>query len=144
VPEEPYAIPLGRADVKREGTDVTVVATLAMVPRALQAADYLARDGISVEVIDPRTIKPFDIDTVVASVRKTHRCLVVHEAWKTGGFGGEIVAQIVEHAFDWLDAPVVRVCAPDVPMPYNDELERLVIPSAALIEKGVRELIGRE
>lgn len=142
VPEEMYAIPLGKADIKRPGKDVTIVATLAMVPRALQAAEFLARDGISVEVIDPRTIKPFDIETVVASIRKTHRCVVVHEAWKTGGFGGEIVAQIMEHAFDWLDAPVMRVCAPDVPMPYNDELEREVIPSAARIEQAVRDLIA--
>ncbi|WP_448044244.1 alpha-ketoacid dehydrogenase subunit alpha/beta [Bradyrhizobium liaoningense] len=142
VPEEMYSIPLGKAEIKRTGKDVTIVVTLAMVPRALQAAEFLARDGISVEVIDPRTIKPFDIETVVTSIRKTHRCVVVHEAWKTGGFGGEIVAQIMEHAFDWLDAPVVRVCAPDVPMPYNDELEREVIPSAARIEQAVRDLIA--
>jgi 2-oxoisovalerate dehydrogenase E1 component len=143
VPEHPYAIPIGKADVKREGTDVTVVAIQAMVPKALQAAQRLEREGISVEVVDPRTIRPLDEETILASVRKTNRCVVVHEAWKRGGFGAEIAAMVMERAFDHLDAPVARVGAPDVPMPYNDALERGVIPSAADIAEAVRAVCYR-
>src|ERR687891_441286 len=130
VPEEPYAIPLGKAAVRRPGTEVTIVATQAMVAQALQAASRLDGEGISAEVIDPRTLKPLDLDTIVASVKRTNRLVVVHEGWKFGGFGGEIAASVTEAAFDWLDAPVARVGAPDVPMPFNDRLERSVIPSA--------------
>jgi 2-oxoisovalerate dehydrogenase E1 component len=144
VPEEAYAIPIGRADVKRVGKDVTVVATMAMVERALAAAERLARDGIDVEVIDPRTLRPLDMETIVASVRKTNRCVVVHEACKTGGLGGEIASQIMEQAFDWLDAPVSRVAMADVPMPYNDKLERGLIPAVGNIVRAVREICGRE
>jgi hypothetical protein len=104
-----------------------------MVQQALQAATRLEGEGISAEVIDPRTIKPLDLDTIVASVQRTNRLVVVHEGWKFGGFGGEIAASVTEAAFDWLDAPVARVGAPDVPMPFNDRLERSVIraPSAS-------------
>ena len=112
VPEELYAIPLGKADIKREGTDVTVVATLAMVPRALSAATVLERDGISVEVIDPRTLQPLDEETILSSVRKTNRLLIVHEAWVRGGFGAEVSAMVVDKAFDYLDAPIARLGAP--------------------------------
>ena len=140
VPEEPYAIPLGKADVKREGTDVTIVATMAMVPRALSAAQVLEREGISVEVIDPRTLKPLDEATILASVRKTNRLVIAHEAVRNGGFGAEVAAMVVEKAFDHLDAPILRVGALDVPMPYNDDLERLVIPSAERIADAVRGL----
>ncbi|MBM3483598.1 MAG: dehydrogenase [Alphaproteobacteria bacterium] len=143
VPEEPYEIPIGKADIKRVGKDVTVVATLAMVGLTLMAAERLAKEGIDVEVIDPRTLKPLDMDTIIASVRKTNRCLVVHEAWKTHGFGAEISARIMEDAFDWLDAPVARLAAPDLPMPYNDELERQVIPSHQEIGDAIRKLCGR-
>ena len=138
VPERPYAVPIGKADIKRAGTDVTVIATMSMVAEALKAADQLAREDISAEVIDPRTLRPLDIDTIVTSIRKTHRCVIVHEGWKTGGLGGEISAQIMEQAFDWLDAPVARVCNPDLPMPYNDRLERAVIPSAREIVEAVK------
>ena len=141
VPEAPYAIPLGRADIKRPGRDVTVVATAAMVPRALSAAQQLARDGIEVEVIDPRTLRPLDEDTILASVRKTNRLLIVHEAWRRGGFGAEVSAMVVEKAFDDLDAPIARLGAPDVPMPYNDTLERAVIPSQDRIVEAVRALL---
>ena len=123
VPEELYAIPLGKADIKREGTDVTVVATLAMVPRALSAATVLERDGISVEVIDPRTLQPLDEETILSSVRKTNRLLIVHEAWVRGGFGAEVSAMVVDKAFDYLDAPIARLGAPHTPMPYNDRLD---------------------
>ncbi len=138
VPEAPYTIPLGRAAIRRPGRDATVVAIQAMVPRALAAARILAREGIEVEVIDPRTIAPFDLDTVIASVRRTHRCVVAHEACVTGGIGAEIAASLSEAAFDWLDAPVLRVGNPDLPIPYNDTLERAVIPDAAKIAEAVR------
>ena len=141
VPEESYAIPIGKADVKREGTDVTVVATMAMVPRALSAARTLEREGISVEVVDPRTLKPLDEETILNSVEKTNRVLIVHEAWTTGGFGAEVAAMIADKGFDWLDAPVKRLGAMDTPMPYNDELERATIPSTEKIAQTVRELL---
>lgn len=141
VPEQPYAIPVGKGDIKREGTDVTVLATMAMVPRALSAAAQLEREGISVEVIDPRTLKPLDEDMILTSVRKTNRLVIAHEAVTLGGFGAEVSAMVVEKAFDWLDAPIVRVGAPDVPMPYNDDLERQVIPSQARIVEAIREVL---
>ena len=144
VPEEPYAIPIGKADVKRPGSDVTVIATMAMVAPALAAARQLARDeGIEVEVIDPRTLRPLDAETILASVRKTHRCVVVHEGWTKFGFGAEVAAMIMEEAFDFLDAPVARVGMDDVPMPYNDTLERAVIPDAARIMAAVKAVTYR-
>ena len=141
VPEELYAIPLGKADIKRAGTDVTVVATSAMVPRALSAATVLERDGISVEVVDPRTLQPLDEETILASVRKTNRLLIVHEAWVRGGFGAEVAAMVVDKAFDYLDAPIARLGAPHTPMPYNDRLELEVIPSQERIVEAIRALL---
>jgi 2-oxoisovalerate dehydrogenase E1 component len=138
VPEELYAIPIGKADVKRVGADVTVLATMAMVPRALSAATQLEREGIDVEVVDPRTLRPLDTETILASVRKTNRLVIAHEAWTIGGFGAEVAAMVVEKAFDYLDAPIVRVGARDVPMPYNDALELEVIPSVERIAKAIR------
>jgi 2-oxoisovalerate dehydrogenase E1 component len=143
VPEVPYAIEPGRARIVREGSDCTVIATLAMVERAAQAADRLAREGIEVEVIDPRTIKPLDMETICESVRKTNRAVVVHEAPLFGGFGGEIAAGIMEHAFDWLDAPVARIGAPESPVPYNDRLEREWMPDARRIAEAVRGVCYR-
>src|SRR5256885_139008 len=140
VPAEPYAIPLGRADIKRVGSDVTVVATQAMVARALAAAADLEKDNVSVEVIDPRTIVPLDEVTILASVRKTHRLVVVHEAVKRSGFGAELAAIVAEKAIDDLDAPIVRVGARAVPMPYNDALERAAIPTQADIAEAIRSL----
>jgi 2-oxoisovalerate dehydrogenase E1 component len=141
VPEAHYAIPIGKADVKREGTDVTVVATQMMVSRALGAAGVLEKEGISVEVIDPRTLRPLDAETILGSVRKTHRLVIAHEGWKHGGFGAELSALAMEQAFDDLDAPVGRVAALDVPMPYNDNLERAVIPSQERIIEGIRSVL---
>ncbi|MCZ6473613.1 MAG: alpha-ketoacid dehydrogenase subunit beta [SAR324 cluster bacterium] len=140
VPEQPYAIPIGKADVKREGSDVTLLATQVMVSRALGAAAELQRDGISVEVIDPRTLHPLDEETILNSVGKTHRLVIAHEACKRGGFGAEVTAMVNEYAFDELDAPIARVAALDVPMPYNDALERSVIPSQERISGAVRGL----
>jgi 2-oxoisovalerate dehydrogenase E1 component len=143
VPEQSYEIPIGKADVKRAGTDVTVIATQAMVERALSAAEFVARENISVEVIDPRTLRPLDLECFLRSVRKTHRCVIVHEAWRTGGIGGEIAAQINELAFDWLDSPVERIGAMEVPMPYNDRLERAVIPGQTAIVEAIRKVCYR-
>ena len=142
VPEEAYAIPLGKADIKREGRDVTVIATQMMVQRALQAALELEKEGISIEVVDPRTLVPLDEATLLESVRKTHRAVVVHEAVKRGGFGAEVAAVLMEKAMDDLDAPVVRVAARNVPMPYNDSLEKATIPSREDILAAVRGLVG--
>lgn len=129
VPEEPYIIPLGKADIKRSGTDVTIIATSIMVHRALEAADRLSHDGISAEVIDPRTLVPLDTDTIVESVKKTGRAIVVHEAVKRSGFGAEIVSVIQEsEAFDFLDAPILRVAGRNIPMPYSSILEKHAVP----------------
>ncbi len=141
VPAEPYAIPLGRADVKHAGTDVTVVATQMMVHRALGAAADLEKEGISVEVIDPRTLVPLDEATILDSVRKTGRLVIAHEAVKRGGFGAEIAALVTEHALDYLDAPILRVAARNVPMPYNDRLELATIPSREDIVAAIRSLV---
>jgi 2-oxoisovalerate dehydrogenase E1 component len=140
VPEAPYAIPIGKADIKRPGKEVTVVATQMMVGRSLAAAQQLEREGIDVEVIDPRTLRPLDEETILASVRKTHRLVIAHEACKKGGFGAEVAAMVTERAFDELDAPIVRVGGLDVPIPYSDALERAVIPSQERIAEGIRSL----
>lgn len=143
VPEALYEIPLGVADVVREGSDVTVVAIGRMAGEAVTAAGRLAEDGIDVEVIDPRTLQPLDSETIVASVRKTNRVVVVHEAVRFGGIGAEIAAQIQEAAFDHLDAPVLRVGAPFAPVPFSPALERVYVPDATRIIDAVREALGR-
>ncbi|MEL7398352.1 MAG: transketolase C-terminal domain-containing protein [Pseudomonadota bacterium] len=114
-----------------------------MLDRAVQAAERLEREGIGVEVIDPRTIKPLDVDTICDSVRKTNRAVVVHEAPLFGGFGGEIAATIQDRAFDWLDAPIARVGAPEMPVPYNDRLERAYMPDAARIAAAIKSVCYR-
>jgi pyruvate dehydrogenase E1 component beta subunit len=139
VPEdENFTIPLGVADVKREGTDATIVARSLMVPMALKAAEELAKDGISCEVIDPRTIRPLDIKTIVESVKKTNRVVIAEESHPFAGVGADISAEINERAFDYLDAPVKRVSGVDVPMPYAKNLEQLAIPDVAEIIAAVR------
>ncbi len=144
VPEEQYSIPLGKADVKREGTDVTIVATAIMVHKALEAAETLSKEGISAEIIDPRTLVPLDEETIVGSVRKTGRVVVVHEAVKRGGFGGEIAGMIAEsEAFDYLDAPIKRLGGKPVPIPYNPELEKAAIPQVDDIIQAVKETLNR-
>jgi 2-oxoisovalerate dehydrogenase E1 component len=140
VPPDRYLLPIGKAAVKREGTDVTIVATQAMVARALASAEDLAKDGVSAEVIDPRTLMPLDEETILASVRKTHRFVIVHEAVKRGGFGAELAALVSEKALDELDAPIARVAARAVPMPYNDSLERATIPTQQDIVAAVKAL----
>ncbi|MGH2370117.1 MAG: alpha-ketoacid dehydrogenase subunit beta [Chloroflexota bacterium] len=141
VPEDDYTIPFGKASIRREGKDVTIVALQRMLETALEAADELAGEGIEAEVIDPRTLVPLDVDAIASSVKKTHRAVVVHEAHERIGFGAEIVAQIVTHAFDYLDAPPVRVANPNVPTPFSRALEELSIPSASQVAQAVRELM---
>lgn len=135
-----FLVPLGVADVKREGTDATIVARSLMVPVALKAAETLEQQGISCEVIDPRTIRPLDIDTIVASVKKTNRVVVTEESHPFCGVGAEISTEIMERAFDYLDAPVKRVSAADVPMPYAKNLEERAIPGVDQIVAAVREV----
>jgi len=138
--EEDFTIPLGVADVKREGTDVTIIARSLMVPTALKAAEDLEKDGVSCEVIDPRTIRPLDINTIIESVKKTNRVVIAEESHAFCGVGAEISAEIHERAFDYLDAPVKRVSGADVPMPYAKNLERLAIPDVEQIVAAVREV----
>jgi len=145
VPEGYYTLPLWQGDIKRMGRDLTVVATSIMVQRALEAAAILAQEGIEIEVVDPRTLKPFDPEPLVRSVRKTSRALVVHEAPEMGGFGGEVVAQLVaSEAFDYLDAPVRRLAGRDVPIPYNRELEKRAVPQVEDIVREARALVRGE
>jgi 2-oxoisovalerate dehydrogenase E1 component len=141
VPDEDYVIPFGVADVKRTGEDVTVVTYSRMVHRALEAAEKLAGEGIGVEVIDLRTLKPLDLETVVASVKKTGRVVGVTEGYKTGSFLSELAMLIQEEAFDWLDAPVVRVAAADVPVPMAETLEDAAIPGVEAIIAGIRRVL---
>jgi acetoin:2,6-dichlorophenolindophenol oxidoreductase subunit beta len=145
VPDEDYAIPLGKADVKREGSDVTVVALAWLVHEALAAAETLADEGVSVEVIDPRTLVPLDADAICTSVQKTGRLLVADEAGPTAGFSAEVAAVVTEDAatFARLNAPVKRVCALQVPIPYSPVLENYVFPDRNRIIVGVRELLAR-
>ncbi len=142
VPDGEYLIPFGKADVKRAGTDVTVVATQMMVQRALAVAQDLDKEGISVEVIDPRTLVPLDEATILRSVEKTGRLVIAHEAVKRGGWGAEVAAVVAEHAVDCLDAPIVRVAARNVPMPYNDKLEVATIPSRDDIAAAIKSVLG--
>ncbi len=141
VPDEDYIIPYGVADVKREGKDLTLITYSRMVHRALEVAEKLAPEGISVEVIDLRTLKPLDMETIATSVRKTGRVVGLTEGYKTGSFISELVTRIQEELFDWLDAPIVRVCAADVPVPMSDPLEDAAIPNVARIIAGVRQAL---
>jgi pyruvate dehydrogenase E1 component beta subunit len=137
------AIPLGKGDIKREGKDVTVVAWSKMVAVALEAATDLAKSGIELEVIDPRTIRPLDEALLLRSVKKTNRCVIVEEGWPFAGVGAEIAYRIMTGAFDSLDAPVTRVTGEDVPMPYAKNLEHLVLPSAEKVVAAVQGVLYR-
>lgn len=142
VPDDEYVVPLGQAAVKREGADVTVVAVGYMVSRAIKAADALAADGISVEVVDPRSLIPLDEDTLLKSVAKTQRVLVVDEGHLRCGAAAEIAAVIADKGFDFLDAPVKRLTAPDVPVPFSPPLEKFVLPDDKKIVAAVKELLA--
>jgi pyruvate/2-oxoglutarate/acetoin dehydrogenase E1 component len=144
VPEELYSIPLGQAQVRREGRDLTALAYSIMVPRALEAAEELAAEGIDLEVVDLRSLKPLDRETVVRSVSKTGRVLILHESPQTGGFGGELAAVVAEsEAFDYLDAPIRRLAGRDIPIPYNRTLERATVPQVEDIVDAAR-VVARE
>jgi len=144
VPEAPYKIPLGKADVKRTGTDVTIVATSIMVHKALEAAVELEKEGISAEIVDPRTLVPLDEETIIESVKKTGRLVVVHEAVKRGGYGAEIASMIAEsEAFDYLDAPIQRLGGLPVPIPYNPELEKNTVPQVPDIIRAAKAALNK-
>lgn len=141
VPKKEYLVPLGKADIKREGTDVTVVTYSFVLHKVLAVAEKLASE-ISIEVVDVRTLAPLDEETILASVQKTHRAVIVHEAWTHGGFGGEIAARIADKTFYYLDAPIKRVGAKHFPIPFAPELENYVLPQEEDIEKAIREVMG--
>lgn len=143
VPEEEYLIHLGKGDIKRQGTDITLITYSRMTYFSLEAADQLAKEGIDVEVVDLRTLKPLDFDLIAESVKKTFHVLVVHEACLTCGFGAEIAAKIGEELFDYLDAPVLRVGAKDTPVPFSPVLERFVLPQKDDIVEGVKRVLNR-
>jgi len=144
VPEEEYKIPLGVADIKRKGEDLTIVATSIMIQKTLYASKELEKVGISIEVVDPRTLKPYDKKTIIESIKKTGKVIIVHEACKTGGFGAEIAAMISEsESFDYLDAPIKRLGGLDIPIPYNRNLERHAVPQIKDIINATKELAGK-
>jgi len=141
VPEEEYYIPFGVADVKREGKDVTVIATARMVHESLAAAEELSKEGISVEVVDLRTLVPWDKETVFKSVKKTHKVVIAHETWRRAGWGAEIAATIQEELFDYLDAPIRRVGAKNVHIPFSPPLQDFVVPDRNSVIEAVRSVL---
>jgi pyruvate dehydrogenase E1 component beta subunit len=141
VPEEEYTIPFGVADIKREGADVTILATLYMVHKALNAAKQLEKEGVDAEVVDPRTLTPLDKQAIIRSVKKTGRLVIVSEDCKTAGVSAEIAAMVTEEAIDYLDAPIKRVAEPDTPIPFSPPLEQYVIPDEKAIMKAVKKVV---
>jgi pyruvate dehydrogenase E1 component beta subunit len=139
--DEDFILPIGKAKVEREGTDVTIVAFSIMVGVAMQAAEKLAAQGVSAEVINLRSLRPLDTETIVASVKKTNRLVSVEEGWPFAGIGAEIAMQIIEHAFDWLDAPPMRVHGLDVPLPYAANLEKLALPQPDWVVDAVKKIV---
>ena len=144
VPEGEHVVPIGRADLKREGNDVTIVCHSKTVSVALKAAEQLAKDGVNAEVLDLRTIRPLDTDAVLNSVAKTHRCVVVEEGWPFAGVGAQVVDTIQREAFDELDAPIIRVTGADVPMPYNKQLEKAAKADPGKVISAVNQVLYRE
>jgi len=138
-----FIVPIGKARIARAGKDVTLVSWSIGMTYALKAAEELAKQGIEAEVIDLRTIRPMDVPAIIESVKKTGRCVTVEEGWPQSGVGAEIVAQLMEKAFDYLDAPVLRVTGKDVPMPYAANLEKLALPSVADVIEAVRAVTYR-
>ena len=143
VPEEEYLIPLGKGDIKRQGTDITMITYSRMTYFCLEAAEQLEKEGIDAEIIDLRTLKPFDFNLIATSIQKTFHALVVHEACLTGGFGAEIAARIGEELFDYLDAPAMRIGAKDVPIPFSPVLENYVLPQVEDIVEGAKRVLNR-
>ena len=138
-----FVMPIGKAKIARAGNDVTIIAWSMGMSYALKAADELAKEGIDAEVVDLRTLKPMDTETIITSVQKTGRAVTVEEGWQQSGVGAEIAARIVEHAFDYLDAPVARVSGKDVPMPYAANLEKLALPSVAEVVEAAKAVCYR-
>lgn len=140
MPAGDHVVPIGKARIAREGTDVSIITYAATVYKALEAAEQLQEQGISVEVLDLRTLAPLDDEAIVATVKKTNRLLIVHEDTRTGGIAGEITARVSESCFEWLDAPILRVTAADIPLPYSPPLEDYVLPQTADIVRAVKRL----
>ncbi len=143
VPEEEYTIPLGKAELRREGADLTIVANLLMLHRAMNVAEQLASEGIDVEVIDPRCLVPMDTETILSSVEKTGRLLIVEETNERGGWGTYVAAVVAEHAIGFLDAPIKRLATPNVPIPFSPTLESFVVPSEEDIRVAIYEILGQ-
>lgn len=141
VPAEEYTIPIGKSKVQREGSDVTLVTYSKMVSYSLKAAEELEKEGIEVEVVDLRTLRPLDMEPVIESFKKTNRAVIVEEGWRSYGVGAEVAARIYEEAFDYLDAPIQRVAQKEVPLPYNARLEQMALPQVADIVQAVREVL---
>jgi pyruvate dehydrogenase E1 component beta subunit len=144
VPEEEYTVPFGEAVVRRVGRDVTIIAIGGVLPNVMTAVDKLAADGIDAEVVDPRTLVPFDNETVIASVKKTNRVVIVHEAHKRAGPGAEIAAMLAEQAIGYLDAPIVRVATKNVPFPYHPALEQYILPTVEDVVTAVSGIVRYE
>jgi pyruvate dehydrogenase E1 component beta subunit len=141
VPEGEYTIPIGKSKVQREGSDVTIVTYCKGLELSMKAADELAGEGINVEIVDLRTLRPLDMEPVIESFKKTNRAVVVEEGWKSYGVGSEIVSRIYEQAFDYVDAPIIRVAQKEVPLPYNRELEQAALPQVPDIVAAVKEVL---
>jgi pyruvate dehydrogenase E1 component beta subunit len=143
VPDGDHVVPIGKADVKREGDDISIISYSRMVHVALEAAEALADQGISAEVVDLRSLRPLDMDTVIESVKKTNHAIIVHEGWRKYGAGAEIAAQIQEYAFDYLDHPVERITGVEVPLPYATSLESAALPRLEQVIEGARSIVGK-
>jgi pyruvate/2-oxoglutarate/acetoin dehydrogenase E1 component len=141
MPEEEYTVPIGLGEVKRTGTDITIISYSHMVYTALSAAEALSREGIDAEVVDLRTLRPMDTEIIMQSVKKTHRVVVLHEACVTGGIGGEIAARIADEAFDYIDAPIKRLGVPDVPIPYSKSLENAIVPNEEKLIACIKDVL---
>ncbi len=141
VPEEEYVIPLGEADIKKEGTDLTIIAWSGMIPKVMEAAEILSKEGISAEVVDPRSLVPLDKMTIINSVKKTEHVLIVQEAIRRGGVGSDISSIIQEEAFDYLDSPIKIVAGKNIPTPFNLNLEKLVVPQVNDIVEAARNAV---
>jgi len=141
VPEEDFVVPIGKSKVQRPGNDVTIVTYSKMLQTSLQAADALAKEGIDVEIVDLRTLRPLDMEPVFESFKKTNRAVVVEEGWRSYGVGAEVAARLYEEAFDYIDAPIKRVAQKEVPLPYNRELEQMALPQVKDVVAAVKEVL---
>ncbi len=142
VPEKAYAIPFGKADIKRQGSNITIVATHALVQKSLNVAEEMSREGVDIEVLDPRTITPLDKEAILNSVKKTGRLITADEGCVTGGFGSEVAAIVAQEAFDYLEAPIIRVGSPDTPVPFSPPLEQFYIPDEGNIKDAVNRILA--